>query len=33
MYNLDFSMVDVPLVELEAERDANIWTDFGESPY
>ena len=33
MYGLDFGMTDVPLADLEAEREANSWAEIGERPY
>jgi hypothetical protein len=33
MYNLDFRQIDVPLAELEKERDALLWAEAGYSSY
>lgn len=29
MYNLDFAMIDVPMDDLEAEREAAMWSGIG----
>ncbi|MDX5955963.1 MULTISPECIES: hypothetical protein [Azospirillum] len=32
MYNIDFEKIDVPLNELQADRDANLWSEYGDWP-